>query len=429
MEIHKNRWRNGWLAVAVCASCLVVWLMPADVVAQSIAADKLRMSDAELAKALVRSEMRRSPQAWALEGARQPKWTYTIGLELEAMLGAVDCVTDDDGKGADVVNGDRVEAYAMTFVDALIDGDGLIRGYRRDDYKLDDINSGKLVLKLMQRMKDRGVTDAEVGRLKHVVDTLYAQFATQPRTAEGGFWHKRIYPDQMWLDGLYMSAPFRARYVMEYGTDDEQKVVWDDIVKQFLLAYGHTRCLDCGLPHHAWDAVCRQSWADSVTGRSSHAWGRAVGWMMMALVDVLEVRHDPRLESVFDEVSHRLLALQNRDNGCWQQVLDCTGREGNYFEMSASAMVAYSWLKGVRLGLLPKRYRKAACRTLDGIRRNFLSFDELTGLFTLTNICAVAGLSADRDGSYTYYINEPRRDNDPKGMGPLIMALTEAARR
>ena len=307
MEIHKNRWRNGWLAVAVCASCLVVWLMPADVVAQSIAADKLRMSDAELAKALVRSEMRRSPQAWALEGARQPKWTYTIGLELEAMLGAVDCVTDDDGKGADAVNGARVEAYAMTFVDALIDGDGLIRGYRRDDYKLDDINSGKLVLKLMQRMKDRGVTDAEVGRLKHVVDTLYAQFATQPRTAEGGFWHKRIYPDQMWLDGLYMSAPFRARYVMEYVTDDEQKVVWDDIVKQFLLAYGHTRCLDCGLPHHACDAVCRQSWADSVTGRSSHAWGRAVGWLMMALVDVMEVRHDPRLESVFDEVSHRLL--------------------------------------------------------------------------------------------------------------------------
>ena len=391
-----------------CVCLLVVMAMSAAVLAQSLPAGSLGLSDKELARRLVASEMKRSPMAWSLEGAPAPKWTYTIGLELEAMLMCVDA-----------------DAYANTYLDALIDADGNICGYRRQDYKLDDINSGKLVMRMMERAMRNGRKPSDIQRLRHVADTLYSQFDTQPRTAEGGFWHKRIYPEQMWLDGLYMSAPFRVEYSMKYLSDASvREGVFEDVVSQFRLVYEHTLCPQCRLPHHAWDSAHKQMWADKDSGRSAHAWGRAVGWYMMALADVMALRQDRRLEDIFREISSVMLTLQDRQNGCWQQVLDCTGRDGNYFEMSASGMIAYSWLKGVRMGILPKKYGKAAHRTLEGIKREFLFYNNETGSFTLTNICAVAGLSDDRNGSYEYYINESRRDNDPKGMGPLIMALT-----
>lgn len=383
--------------------------------AQGLPKDKLRLPNRLLAREIVESEMRRSPRAWALEGASSPKWTYTIGLELEAMMAVAD--SDPECRG-------KLMAYADSYLDVMIDSAGIIRGYKPADYKLDDLNSGKLLLRMIEWAEEDGWREGYVPRLRHAAALLYSQLDSQPRTQEGGFWHKRIYPDQMWLDGLYMSAPFRVQYAKKYvvNVTEREKVV-DDVVRQFSLAYEHTYCPLCGLPHHAWDSAHRQSWADPQTGRSQHAWGRAVGWYMMALADVMELHRDDRLKDIFNKVSARLLELQDRHNGCWQQVLDCTGQEGNYFEMSASAMIAYSWLKGTRLGLLPKKYGKAAGRTLNGIKREFLNYNSETGAYTLTNICAVAGLSDDRDGTYEYYINEQRRDNDPKGMGPLIMAL------
>lgn len=372
-----------------------------------------------LAEEMVRSEMKRSPDAWALEGATRPKWTYTLGLELGAMIRL-----QNSWKGCGLKEKD-VYDYARTYTDALISEDGKIEGYRMETYKLDDINSGRLVTMLYEKTHEK--------KYRTVMDTLFCQLHSQPRTPEGGYWHKEIYPQQMWLDGLYMAEPFKAQYVRDYVEGNIRWEYYDDIMHQFSLCYEKTLCPQCHLPHHAWDSAHIQNWCDRSTGRSAHAWGRAIGWYMMALVDTYEIiygenrqhDHSDSLSIIINLIGEELLKLQDKNNGCWQQVLDETGREGNYFEMSATPMFAYSFLKGYRLGMLPKKYAQAARKALKGMCSEFLKKDEQTGRLTLTNICSVAGLSADRDGSFEYYLREPIRENDPKGVGPFILALME----
>lgn len=368
-----------------------------------------------LGRQFVKSEMQRYPIAWTID-ATKPKWNYTQGLEILSMQGWL-----SDKKWV---------RYAQTYADTLIDESGRIKGFKMKDFKLDAVNSGKILFRLYDRTHDQ--------RYKIAMDTLYAQILRQPRTPEGGMWHKTIYPNQMWLDGQYMSLPFYLEYMKRYGTKAEYDEAYAFCVGQIKLVTDHTLCPDCHLYHHAWDASHQMGWADPQTGRSAHVWGRAEGWLMMTLVDLLSIRYNDHVPAgtadplvrITTQLTDRLLPLQDPATKTWQQVLDCTGREGNYQEMTCSAMFAYAMLKGSRIGAyqggqyVSREYRQKGREVIDGIFADYVSTDS-QGLLSLHNCCSVAGLSDTRDGSYEYYLSEKIIDNDPKGLGPLFMALWE----
>lgn len=376
----------------------------------------------ELGERFVRSEMTRHPEAWSIESPQKgPKWNYTQGLEVMSMQG---WLTEY-----------QWVTYAKSYTDSLINDKGIIKGFKMKDFKLDAVNSGKILFMLYDQTKDE--------RYKIAMDTLYSQILKQPKTPEGGMWHKTIYPEQMWLDGQYMGLPFYLEYVKRYGTKEEFDKAYQFVCGQIKLVTDHTLCPDCKLYHHAWDSAHKQPWANKKTGRSEHVWGRAEGWLMMTLVDCLGIRYDnnvPSLSDASDDViveilnslTDKLLPLQDPKTHTWQQVLDCTGKKGNYQEMTCTAMFAYSMLKGARIGayqfgkMRSKQYWDAGKESIDGIFANFVSTDD-QGLLSLNNCCAVAGLSDTRNGSYEYYLSEPIIDNDPKGIGPLFLALKELA--
>ncbi len=371
---------------------------------------------------IVASEMARYRKAWMIDTKKGPKWGYTQGLELKAMLDFAD-VQGDDGYRRMVY--DYVEGYT----DTLVREDGSIRTYDMQTFKLDDINSGKLLFRMLDYTGKK--------KYRMAMDTLRHQLEIQPRTLDGGFWHKQIYPEQMWLDGLYMSAPFYAEYSQWFETREKRAMSMDDVEHQFCLIYNRTYCDKCKLLHHAWDADSIQSWADKKTGRSAHAWGRAEGWYLMALVDYLEIYQNnsstyyaqdqgaiDSLTYILQSLCGRMLEMRDEETGAWHQVLDVQDKADNYLEMSVTPMMAYVFLKGVRLGYLDESYHKEAMRTLRGIEHHFIDEEE-NGLVVLKHICRVAGLSDTRNGSYEYYIKEQQADNDPKGLGPWIMALTE----
>ena len=374
-----------------------------------------------LIRRIISSEMTRYRQAWMIDAPKGPKWNYTQGVELKAMLDYAD--TQDDGYRNMIYN------YVEGYTDTLISGKGIIEKYDMSDFKLDAVNSGKLLFRINDfRPK---------AKYKMAMDTLRHQLELQPRTIDGGFWHKQIYPEQMWLDGLYMAAPFYAEYAQWYESGEKKAMSMDDVEHQFCLIYNRTYCSKCNLLHHAWDADSVQSWADKKNGRSAHAWGRAEGWYLMALADYLEIHKEnsshyyaqdqgavDSLVYIFQSLCGKMLELQNQENGAWKQVLDCPTREGNYYEMSVTPMTAYAFIKGARLGFLDKDYVKAGELALKGIER-FFSYETDEGLVCLRDVCRVAGLSDTRNGSFEYYIGEERVENDPKGIGPWIMALTE----
>lgn len=375
--------------------------------------------DAGLLLGMMRSEMLRHPQAWTIDRQKKPKWNYTQGLELMAMTDAADFL-EEDGHGP---LHREVYAFALTYADTLVQPDGSIMGHKMENYSLDEVNSGKILYRLWQW------TGGQKYRL--AMDSLREQLRLSPRVPEGGFWHKKRYPQQMWLDGLYMGAPYYAEYATRFEKDAAREASYRDVWHQFALCFRQTWCEDCQLLHHAWDSSHERQWCDPETGRSRHAWGRAEGWYLMALVDCADWLPTDYRDSIAGQmlpVLETLLRLQDRRNGCWQQVLDQTGREGNYYEMSCTSMFAYAMLKGYRLGLLDKRYLKAGRRALEGICRNFVSLDE-QGLWSLHSVCSVAGLSdPDRPGTFEYYISEPVIDNDPKGVGPFMKAIVEYLR-
>jgi len=381
----------------------------------------------QIAKSIIQSEMKRHPLAWQIDGQQQPKWNYTQGLELKGMLQWAGTL----GLHEELLH------YAETYTDTLIRENGSIVRYRVSDYKLDGINSGKLLFELYQQTSKR--------KYRLALDTLRQQLANSPRVTEGGFWHKRIYPHQMWLDGLYMGMPFYAEYAACYEEGERRDASFRDIVNQFATCFSHTWCDECRLLHHGWDEACKQRWADPGTGRSPHAWGRAIGWYMMALVDVMEWLptdyQAPLLEQL--RVLSASLLQRQRPNGTWQQVLDCPDAEGNYEEMSVTPMVAYAMLKGYRMGWLDRHCCEAGCRAVETICAQYVSaefngsavypFDGSSSyrdlsdenLLSLRTICGVAGLSDDRDGSLAYYLGEKIVGNDSKGIGPLLLALWE----
>ncbi len=335
-------------------------------------------------------------------------WHYEHGLFVGAAAGI-----DAHVGGTGFLN------FTQDWVDYFITPEGDIRTYRVDDYNLDQINPGKLLFPFYRRTGDE--------RYARAIRLLRSQLQSQPRTLSGGYWHKKIYPYQMWLDGIYMAAPFCAQYALVF---DEPELL-DDLTHQCILIEQHTRDPRTGLLYHAWDESRGQRWADTVTGCSPHFWGRAIGWYAMALVDVLEILPEVHpdhatLVSILVRLSNAVLQMQDPATGLWHQMINLPGVAGNYLETSASAMFTYAFAKAVRKGYLAPEYHLAAQRAYRGLLENMIKIDA-NGLLTLEGTCSVAGLGGDpyRDGSYEYYVSEPTAANDLKGVGAFILAALE----
>lgn len=336
------------------------------------------------------------------------KWTYDQGVVLEGFTALWKRTGDP-----------KYFRYIQRSIDFFVDQQGNIRTYRLEDYNIDNVKNGRVLLTLFKATGD--------ARYKLAADQLRKQLAGQPRTKDGGFWHKQRYPWQMWLDGLYMGEPFYA----EYAALVKDSAAFRDITRQFVLMEQHARDAGTGLLYHAWDESKEQRWANKTTGQSPNFWGRAMGWYAMALVDALEYypANDPGRDSLVAILRRTAIAVkqyQDKHTGCWFQVLDKGDKEGNYVEASASCMFVYALAKGMRLGYLPATYREVAAKGYAGIRQQFIRKNP-EGDITLGGTVSVAGLGGEpyRDGSYAYYLSEKVIDNDPKGVGAYLLAANE----
>jgi len=353
------------------------------------------------------SEMKRTPDPRLLDFRPKPKWEYTNGLICSAFLKVFDKTQDS-----------TYYNYVKSFADSMILEDATVLTYKKTDYNIDRVNPGKFLFELY------ALTGIEKYRM--VIDTLRDQMRYHPRTSEGGFWHKKRYPHQMWLDGLYMGSPFLAQYALE----NDEPQLFDDVANQVYLIDKYTWDPELELYFHGWDESRDQRWSNPETGRSPHAWGRAMGWYSMALVDMLDFFPEDHPKRAVIVKMHRKMAdvivKQQDESGLWWQVLDRPGDEGNYLEGSVSSMFTYFLLKSVNKGYLDSEFEVAGKKGYEAIVDQLIK-ENADGTISLTQVCGVAGLGGNpyRDGSYEYYINEVIRDNDPKGIGPFIMASLE----
>ena len=361
---------------------------------------------------MMQSEMKRFPEAWMLDFFKTPKWSYPNGLVLKA----AEQVYKKTGK-------QQYYDYIKAYAEELVNEDGTIKTYDIKKYNLDMLNSGNVLIYLYS-------VDKQEKYLK-ALQLLRSQIDNQPRTSEGGFWHKKIYPNQMWLDGLYMGEPFYAHYTKLFSTGTEADKAYNDIVNQFDVIQKHMVDSKTGLLYHGWDESKQQQWADKKTGLSPNFWGRAMGWYGMAIVDVLDFlpeNHPGRAKLItyLKSYSEALVKVQDSKTGLWYQVLDKGGEKGNYLEASASSMFVYTFAKAARKGYLPDSYKTIAKKGYDGIIKNLITVEK-DGPVNLNQNCAVAGLGGTpyRSGTYDYYVNEEIRANDPKGTGPFILASLE----
>ncbi len=354
---------------------------------------------------MAESDMMRNPDPRLLDFREKPKWEYTNGLICSALLKVYGETGDQ-----------KFLDYTKYYYDSMITDNGSVLTYKQTDYNIDRVNPGKALMELYK-------IDPKPEYLL-VLDQLRDQMREHPRTSEGGFWHKKRYPWQMWLDGLYMGSPFLAQYGLEYN--DPQ--LFDEVAKQVSLIEKYNFDSKTGLYYHGWDESREQQWADPNTGVSPNFWGRAMGWYAMALVDILDYMPEDHAQRqvILDAIltmAKGIEKYQDKDSGLWWQVLDKGAEEGNYLEASCSSMFSYFLLKSLKYGYLPTEYQEISDRAYEGIIRDFIQKNE-DGSISLTNVCAVAGLGGNpyRDGTYEYYVNEEKRDNDPKGVGPFIMA-------
>ncbi|MFZ6031214.1 MAG: glycoside hydrolase family 88/105 protein [Chloroflexota bacterium] len=313
----------------------------------------------------------------------------------------------------------RYWQYVQANMDSFVQPDGSIRTYRVEEYNIDQINMGRMLFPLLDATGD--------ARYRKAAFCVRDQLRSHPRTSEGGFWHKQIYPHQLWLDGVYMAGPFLA----EFGVRFDEPQAFGEVADEILLVERHTRDEATGLLYHAWDESRQQPWCDPQTGRSPHFWGRAVGWYLIALVDVLDhfpAAHPRRADvlAVLQRLAPAVVRVQDQASGVWYQILDLPDRQKNYLEASASCMFAYGLAKAARLGYLGPEYRAAAEKAYAGIVKTFVSVDE-EGHTNLNGICSVAGLGGTpyRDGSFEYYMSEKVVANDSKGVGAFLMAAVE----
>lgn len=362
-------------------------------------------TDRPLSVWMADSDIERNPEGWMVDFRKTPKWEYTHGL----MMTAHERVWRATGE-------ERFFDYLKDFADFMISDDGDIRTYDQSLYNIDRVNPGKFLIGLHQ----------ETGEDKYwlAIEQLRDQMRDHPRTSEGGFWHKKVYPHQMWLDGLYMGTPFLSRYAATYGEPE----LYDDIINQFRLVAKHHWNAEGQFFYHGWDESREQRWADSETGLSELPWGRAMGWLAMAIVDVLDdlpEQHPDRdvMLDIADKMARAIETHRDPESGVWWQVVNMGGRDGNYLESSASTMFTYFLLKGSEQGYIDERYRALGLSAYQRVVDEFIRHND-DGTISITNVCAVAGLGGDpyREGTYEYYISEPRRADDPKAVGPFIMA-------
>lgn len=351
---------------------------------------------------------------WNIEKIMQglkSTWNYIDGCMIKAIL-EMYAITKED----------KYLKFADDFIDCKVNADGTIEGYDVNELNIDNVNAGKTLFELFD------LTGKE--KYRKAIDLVYSQVAQMPRTKEGNFWHKNIYPDQVWLDGLYMCQPF----YMEYETRFHDKKNYDDIFRQFFNVEKNMRDPKTGLYYHAYDSSRAMFWCDKVTGLSQNFWLRALGWFSMALLDTLDKADASaagesyeKLKQIFVELMDAMLKYQD-ESGMWYQIVNYGGMDKNYLETSGSSIMAYALLKGVRLGILPESYVEYAKKAIDGICDKYLKTKE--GEMSLGGICLVAGLGGKdrRPGTYDYYMSEPIVEDDAKGVGPFLLAYTELLR-
>lgn len=351
---------------------------------------------------------------WNIEKIRQGKgasWNYIDGCMITAILEMYEITKDE-----------KYLQFADDFTSFYIEEDGSIKFYDKEEYNLDNINAGKNLYKLYD------LTGKE--KYRKAIDTLYDQLKGQSRTPSGNFWHKLIYPNQVWLDGLYMTQPF----YMAYETRFNKMGNYMDIYRQFLNVEKNMKNPETGLYYHAIDESREMFWCDKETGLSKNYWLRSLGWFAMALVDTLQEMDEQifaeyrKLMSIFQDLVDSMLKYQDEETGMWYQVPDQGHRPENYLETSGSAMFSCAILKGVRLGYLPERYRAYGEKGFYGIEKKYLK--EVDGELSLGGICLVAGLGGKdmRDGTFEYYMSEPVVENEAKGVAPFLLAYTEMIR-
>lgn len=375
------------------------------------------------------SEMQRTPKSYLLDFSSKPKWSYVMGIELEAML-------DTYLK----YGNPRIWEYCKDYTDTMINAQGEIRGYQLKDYNLDNIRTGHFVARMYQQKPEQKNLLAMREMMK--------QLQQQPRTEEDGvFWHKAIYSYQVWLDGIFMGLPFYTMAAPILLSAKEAGKVYDDAIQQVKTTYERTLDSQTGLNRHAWDETHEMFWADPQTGLSQHCWGRAQGWYTMALIELLDAlptNYARRQEvvAILQQDLENVIKWQDKESGLWYQVMDAPNREGNYLEATCSSMFAYALLKAYRKGYVANNaFQDAGIRAYQGILQHFIRVND-DETISLTHCCSVAGLGPGlsekvkraapnvkenrrRDGSYNYYLSEPVRDNDAKGVGPFIWASLE----
>jgi unsaturated rhamnogalacturonyl hydrolase len=356
------------------------------------------------AKKMADAEIARHPEGWMFHFQKEPVWSYSHGLIGSAMEQVWRHTNDE-----------KYFAYIKKYADEIISEDGSINTYQQEDYNIKNINSGKFLFTLWERTGDP--------KYEKAIHTLRDQMRTHPRTTEGGFWHKKIYPHQMRLEGVYMATPFLAQYANVFNDAS----LFDDVAKQIELVDGHLFDSITGLYRHGWDESRKQDWADPTTGLSAEVFSQGMGWLAMSLVDVLDFfpkDHPKRagILSVVNKVAIGIQHFQDSETGVWFQVMNKGGNAGNYLESSASSMFVYFLLKGLHHGYLDASYRKNALMGYKGILNNFIKMQKDVGM-TITDACVGAGLGGNpyRDGSYAYYVNLSKIDNDPKAVAPFIM--------
>ncbi len=353
------------------------------------------------------SIMKRNPQVWNVDQNVAPKWDYKVGLLLTSYE-----------KLYHKTHNQRYFNYIKEYADMLIDSSGTIQNYNSNDYNIDLINAGKILFNLYDKTHEEKYIKA--------LQTLRGQLKGHPRTKSGGFWHKKIYPNQMWLDGLYMGQPFYARYTSEF----ENGAKLNDVAHQFELIHDHTLNKKTGLYFHAWDESKLMDWANKETGTAPNSWLRALGWYGMALVDVLDYfpKEHPKQQELVGYLNELAVACKNYQDtsGLWFQVPDLGDKEGNYLEASGSAMLTYTFAKGVHNGYLPEEYLELANKAFKGLITELIEVDD-DGEIHITQVCGSAGLGGDpyRDGSYEYYMSEKIKIDNSHGLGPFILAAIE----
>ena len=350
---------------------------------------------------------------WNIENikhGKKPAWNYIDGC----MMTSLYTIYKQTGLK-------KYLEFIDEFVDYYVYEDGSIRGYDLETYNVDNLNEGRVLFDLYR----------ETGKEKYkkAIELLHSQVLGQPRTGTGNFWHKKIYPNQVWLDGLYMAQVFYTRYESEFNGGKN----YADIVSQFQSVYDNMFDKEKKLYYHGWDWSKTAFWADEKTGLSKSFWLRSEGWYTVALVDAISYFDDKaiaeksQLIKIFRETLEGLESYIDPAGHMFYQVIDQMGREGNYLETSGSAMISYAMMKGARLGYVDKRFARLGKEVFDGICNSYLTVSE--GKLNLGGICLMAGLGPEsnrrRDGTFEYYISEPVVENDAKGTGPFVMAYTE----